>query len=92
MRWCFSHSYTSDILQFNGDCTKIFLFWFAVETFRASSMEEKHKLFWNQGDFGYVKSVTDSVMPICGPEKEVCVWTKMSHEQGMGLGFEHIWD
>ena len=48
-------------------------------------MEEKHEMFWNQGDFGYVKAVTDSMMPICSSEKEV--YTCVDHKQAM-----FIWD
>ena len=35
-------------------------------------MEKKHKLFWNQGDFGYVKNVKDSLVPICSADYSVC--------------------
>ena len=48
-------------------------------------MEEKHELFWNQGDFGYVKAVTDSMMPICSPEKEVRLQTIVPLEHA-------VWD
>ena len=34
-------------------------------------MEGKHELFWNQGDFGYVKGVVDSMMTLCKPKSKV---------------------
>ena len=34
-------------------------------------MEEKRELFWKQGDFGYVKDVTDSLVTICKQEVKV---------------------
>ena len=36
--------------------------WFLL---RANSLEEKRELFWKQGDFGYVKDVTDSLVTLC---------------------------
>ena len=41
-------------------------------------MEEKHELFWKQGDFGYVKDVKDSLMTFCKPEKQVCPVKQLS--------------
>ena len=38
---------------------------------RASNMEEKHEMFWRQGDFGYVKDVVDSMMTLCKPQAKV---------------------
>lgn len=34
-------------------------------------MEDKHEKFWKQGDFGYVKDVTDTLMTLCLPEEKV---------------------
>ena len=38
---------------------------------RSRSMEDKHMLFWNQGDFGYVKQEVDSMMALCMPKQKV---------------------
>ena len=35
-------------------------------------MDEKHELFWRQGDFGYVKDVTDSLVTFCKQKEPVC--------------------
>ena len=35
-------------------------------------MEEKHELFWRQGDYGYVKDVADTLKTLCKPRKQVC--------------------
>ncbi|KAL5484492.1 hypothetical protein EMCRGX_G021003 [Ephydatia muelleri] len=32
-----------------------------------NTMQEKHELFWNQGDFGYVKEVVDTLQLLCIP-------------------------
>jgi len=38
-------------------------------------MEEKHEMFWHQGDFGYVKDVVDSMMTLCKPQAKVNSFT-----------------
>ena len=40
------------------------------------TMEEKHNLFWTQGDFGYVKQEVDSMLQLCYPP-----WSKDSLEK-----------
>ena len=46
---------------------------------RASNMEEKHELFWKQGDFGYVKDVADSMMTLCKPQAKVSTHLQVVH-------------
>ena len=42
-------------------------------------MEEKHELFWKQGDFGYVKDVVDSMMTLCKPQAKVTTHLQVVH-------------
>ena len=34
------------------------------------TIEEKHDMFWRQGDFGYAKQVVDTMMALCYPQQK----------------------
>lgn len=36
----------------------------------ARTLEEKHDIFWRQGDFGYIKQEVDTMIRLCYPPQE----------------------
>ena len=38
---------------------------------RANSIKDQQKIFWEQGDFGYLKNFLDSMMNLCVPQNKV---------------------
>ena len=61
----------------------------SLSLIRASNMEEKHELFWKQGDFGYVKDVVDSMMTLCKPQAKVMTNIQVVHS-GRRVKVEHM--
>ena len=39
---------------------------------RARTLKDQERLFFEQGDFGYIKTMKDQVMDLCEPDELVC--------------------
>ena len=39
---------------------------------RARTLKDQERVFFEQGDFGYIKTMKDQVMDLCEPDELVC--------------------
>ena len=42
-----------------------------IELYRAKTLENQVRLFWEQGDFGYIKKMKRQVLDLCQPNEPV---------------------
>ena len=42
-----------------------------IELYRAKTLEDQVRLFWEQGDFGYIKKMKGQVLDLCQPNEPV---------------------
>ena len=42
-----------------------------IDLYRAKNLEHQVRLFWEQGDFGYIKKMKGQVLDLCQPNEPV---------------------
>lgn len=45
--------------------------WVIIELYRAKTLEDQVRLFWEQGDFGYIKKMKRQLLDLCQPNEPV---------------------